>query len=205
MAYADIQNKVSQIQMANRILLAQRMDPNKTPETDLEGFQEQGGYAPEEGDIPLRDVEKETPVEGTLTERKKLLPTYKGNRKFPKVKRKKPPSDADIQTKGNMKGQPSPEDIFGPDYEGGPTYLNTLLQIGGTAGSLIPFMGGHMLKYLFGPRAMAAAPYSLNPPRIMPFLPKGRTEYDPLDLRSDDEKENQHMMIYGGKWNKPIR
>ena len=23
-----------------------------------------------------------------------------------------------------MKGQPKPEDIFGPNYEGGPTYLN---------------------------------------------------------------------------------
>ena len=156
MAYSDIQNKVGQIQMANRILIAQAMNPNKTPETDLEGFQEQGGYAPEEGDIPLRDVEKDTPVEGTLTERRKLLPDYKGNRKFPKVKRKKPPSDADIQTKGNMKGQPKPEDIFGEDYEGGPTYLNTLLQIGGAAGSMIPFMGGNILKMLIGgPNAMA--------------------------------------------------
>ena len=106
------------------------MDPNKTPETDLSGFQEQGGYAPEEGDIPLRDVEKETPVEGTLTERKKLLPTYKGNRKFQKVtrKKKKLESDADIQTKGNMKGQPKPEDIFGEDYEGGPTYLRSSIK-----------------------------------------------------------------------------
>ena len=85
-----------------------------------------------------------------------------------------------------------------------PFDLNTLLQIGGAAGSMIPFIGGNILRYLFSPRAMAAAPYSLNPPRIMPFLPKGRTEHDPLDLRSDDEKENQHMMIYGGKWNKPI-
>ena len=52
---------------------------------------------------------------------------------------------------------------------------------------------------------IAGAPYSLNPPRIMPFLPKGRTEHDPLNLRSDDEKEKLHMTIYGGKWNKPIR
>ena len=50
---------------------------------------------------------------------------------------------------------------------------------------------------------IAAAPYSLNPQRIM--LPNGRMEYAPINLRSDEQKENQHMMIYGGKWNKPIR
>jgi len=49
---------------------------------------------------------------------------------------------------------------------------------------------------------LAGAPYSLNPQRIM--LPNGRMEYAPLNLRSDDQKVRQHMMIYGGKWNKPI-
>jgi len=49
---------------------------------------------------------------------------------------------------------------------------------------------------------LAGAPYSLNPQRIM--LPNGVMEYAPLNLRSDDQKERQHMMIYGGKWNKPI-
>ena len=86
MAYADIQNKVGQIQMANRILLAQKMDPNKTPETDLEGFQEQGGYAPETDDVNLRDVNTDTPVEGTLTERRRIYPDYKVNRKRRPVK-----------------------------------------------------------------------------------------------------------------------
>lgn len=33
-----------------------RMDPNKTPETDLSGFQEQGGYAPEETPQKNQDV-----------------------------------------------------------------------------------------------------------------------------------------------------
>ena len=50
---------------------------------------------------------------------------------------------------------------------------------------------------------IAAAPYSLNPQRIM--LPNGVMEYAPINLRSNEQKENQHMMIYGGKWNKPIR
>ena len=81
MAYADIQNKVGQIQMANRILLAQRMDPNKTPETDLSGFQEQGGYAPEEVDVQ--------PVDGPnkINFRKQIYPDYKGNRRG--IRRKK--------------------------------------------------------------------------------------------------------------------
>ena len=65
MAYADIQNKVGQIQMANRVLLAQRMDPNKTPETDLEGFQEQGGYAPEE--TPQKNQEVRTRANKNVT------------------------------------------------------------------------------------------------------------------------------------------
>ena len=154
MAYADIQNKVGQIQMANRVLLAQRMDPNKTPETDLEGFQEQGGYAREQiGDPSLPEIDENTTVEGTLDRRKRISGgTYKGKNKKPK---RELPSDADIQTEGNMRGQPKPEDIFGPDYEGGPTFLRQLLQIGGAAGSLIPAVGGNILKMLISPNAMA--------------------------------------------------
>ena len=100
-----------------------KMDPTKTPETDLEGFQEQGGYAREPAGAPsLPEIDKNTTVEGTLDRRKRISGgTYKGKSKKPKVEL---PSDADIQTKGNMKGQPKPEDIFGPNYEGGPTYLN---------------------------------------------------------------------------------
>lgn len=233
MAFTDIQNKVGQIKMTNMNLIAQaRMDPNKTPETDLEGFQEQGGYAPEE------TLQEES--EGTLDYRKRISGgAYK--------KKKKPRSDADIQTEGNMKGQPKPEDIFGEDYEGGPTYLRQLLQIGGAVGGgIIPLLQQLLIR---NPNAMAStpqdgraptrlfynppydnpkifikdkqtiedakkrfkwntginlagAPYSLNPQRIL--LPNGRMEYAPLNLRSDDQKERQHMMIYGGKWNKPI-
>ena len=165
MAYSDVQDKVSQIRMANRVLLAQGMDPNKTPETDLEGFQEQGGYAREQiGDPSLPEIDENTTVEGTLDYRKRISGgTYKGKSKKPRRKLPSRPSDADIQTEGNMRGQPTPEDIFGPDYEGGPTYLNSenlnrLLQIGGAAGSMIPFMGGNILKMLIGgPKVMAGA------------------------------------------------
>jgi len=69
-----------------------------------------------------------------------------------------------------------------------------------------------LLKGLLGQRSLAqgndgmkiaGAPYSLNPQRMM--MPSGRMEYAPLNLRSDEQKERQHMMIYGGKWDKPIR
>ena len=152
MAYADIQNKVGQIQMANRVLLAQRMDPNKTPETDLEGFQEQGGYAREQiGDPSLPEIDENTTVEGTLDRRKRISGgTYKGKNKKPK---RELPSDADIQTEGNMRGQPKPEDIFGDDYEGGPTYLRQLLQIGGAiGGGIVPLLQQLLIR---NPNAMA--------------------------------------------------
>ena len=91
------------------------------------------------------------PGEGTRDYRKRISGgTYKN-----KNIKNKLPSDADIQTEGNMKGQPKPEDIFGEDYEGGPTYLRQLLQIGGAAGSLIPAVGGNILKMLISPNAMA--------------------------------------------------
>ena len=221
MAFTDIQNKVGQIQMANRVLLAQRMDPNKTPETDLEGFQEQGGYAPEETpqknqDVRTRakqkrDAKKQRKVDeasARLKNKEEMEELYDG----PSEETIRERQAAIDRIKGRLYGGPvedakSQDDMKRGDYLEDPEQpfdLNTLLQIGGAAGSMIPFIGGNILRYLFSPRAMAAAPYSLNPPRIMPFLPKGRTEHDPLDLRSDDEKENQHMMIYGGKWNKPI-
>lgn len=49
---------------------------------------------------------------------------------------------------------------------------------------------------------IAGAPYSLNPQRIL--LPNGRTEYAPLNLRSNEQKERQHMLIYGGDKEFPL-
>ena len=49
---------------------------------------------------------------------------------------------------------------------------------------------------------LAGAPYSLNPQRIL--LPNGRTEYAPLNLRSDEQKERQHMLIYGADKEFPL-
>ena len=267
MAYSDIQNKVGQIQMANRILLAQKMNPNLTPETDLSGFQEQGGYAPEETpqtnqDVRTRakqkrDAKKQRKVDeasARLKNKEEMEELYDG----PSEETIKERQTAIDRIKGRLYGGPvedakRQDDMKRGDYledPENPFNLNTLLQIGGAAGSFIPFMGGNILRYLFGPRAMAStpqdgrtptrlfynapydnpkmfikdkqtiedakkrfkwntgidlagAPYSLNPQRMM--LPSGQLEYAPINLRSDDQKVRQHMMIYGGKWNKPIR
>ena len=94
------------------------------------------------------------PGEGTRDYRKRISGgTYKN-----KNKKNKLPSDADIQTKGNMEGQPKPEDIFGEDYEGGPTYLRQsdafknrdILKILQQAASIRPYqqVGGSLFKAL---------------------------------------------------------
>lgn len=220
MAYSDIQDKLSQIKMTNMNIIARaRMNPNLTPETDLSGFQEQGGYAPEETpqanqDVRTkakqkRDAKKQRKVDeasARLKNKEEMEELYDG----PSEETIRERQTAIDKIKGRLYGGPvedakRQDDMKQGDYLEDPEQpfnLNTLLQIGGTAGSIIPFIGGNMLRYLFGPRAMAGAPYSLNPQRIM--LPNGKMEYAPLNLRSDEQKENQHMMIYGGKWNKPI-
>ena len=133
MAYSDIQEKLGQQMMANSVLLAEKYSQGNLFPKGSEG----------------NPYSKNPRAEGARKKR-----AYKKAQE----EKKKLPSDADIQTKGNMQGQPAPEEIFGEDYEGGPTYLNTLLQIGGAAGSMIPFMGGNLLKMLIGgPKVMAGA------------------------------------------------
>ncbi len=63
---------------------------------------------------------KERPGETAIQRRRRLSNElgvdYKGKKVLP--------PDADIQTEGNLKGQPKPEDIFGEGYKGKPTYLD---------------------------------------------------------------------------------
>ena len=121
MAYSDIQNRLGQQQMANSVLLAEQYT--------------QGNLFPKGSD--------ENPYS-----KNPRAQSAKRKRDYKKAQeeKKKLPSDADIQTKGNMKGQPSPEEVFGEDYEGGPTYLNIgeglnkLLQIGGAVGGGLRFL-----------------------------------------------------------------
>ena len=138
MAYSDIQNKLAQQRMANSVLLAEKYS--------------QGNLFPKgsEGNPYSKNPRAQS------AKRKRDYNKAQEEKRKNEERLKDLPSDADIQTKGNMQGQAPPEEVFGEDYQGGPTYLNTLLQIGGAAGSMIPFIGGNMLKMLIGgPNAMA--------------------------------------------------
>tara|TARA_B100000945_G_scaffold54871_1_gene40209 strand:+ start:597 stop:1490 length:894 start_codon:yes stop_codon:yes gene_type:complete len=128
MAYSDLQEKVNQVRMNNSVLLAEKYS--------------QGNLFPRGSDE--RPYSKEPRAEGARKKR-----AYKKAQE----EKKKLPSDADIQTKGNMEGQPTPEEVFGEDYEGGPTYLNTLLQIGGAiGGGVVPLLQQLLIR---NPNAMA--------------------------------------------------
>ena len=121
MAYSDIQNRLGQQQMANSVLLAEKYSQGNLFPKGSEG----------------NPYSKNPRAEGARKKR-----AYKKAQE----EKKKLPSDADIQTKGNMKGQPTPEEVFGEDYEGGPTYLNIgdnlnrLMQIGGAVGGALRFL-----------------------------------------------------------------
>ena len=47
-----------------------KQDPNKTPETDLEGFQNQGGYAPETPPRKRRRTSKQNRTQGDAAQRR---------------------------------------------------------------------------------------------------------------------------------------
>ena len=121
MAYSDIQDKLGQQRMANSVLLAEKYSQGNLFPKGSEG----------------NPYSKNPRAEGARKKR-----AYKKAQE----EKKKLPSDADIQTKGNMKGQPTPEEVFGEDYEGGPTYLNIgdnlnrLMQIGGAVGGALRFL-----------------------------------------------------------------
>ena len=70
-------------------------------------------------DLTEGKIREQREGEGTRDYRKRIYPDYKK-----KKGKKRLPSDADIQTEGNLKGQPKPEDIFGPNYKRKPTYLD---------------------------------------------------------------------------------
>ena len=74
----------------------------------------------EEEQKRIDDILKDRPGE-TSIERRRRISRQMG--RYYKGKKVLPP-DADIQTEGNLKGQPKPEDIFGPNYKRKPTYLD---------------------------------------------------------------------------------
>ena len=163
MAYSDIQSKLAETRMNNSVLLAEKFS--------------QGNLFPKGS-------------EGNPYSKNPRAESAKRKRDYKKAQeeKKKLPSDADIQTKGNMEGQPTPEEVFGEDYEGGPTYLNSenlnrLLQIGGT-------VGGGLLRLLINPMdlQMSGLPYS-PPLELLPNKDgKGKFLHSPLRFKTDEQR-----------------
>ena len=139
MAYSDIQNKVSQIRMADQILLAQEM-------SDEEKYKKKK---------QLKKQTRRTPKQRRADKIKKD-PTMQGG--SPGTVFVPPEVELD-PTAEEIQEALQDEDMRQGDYledPENPFNINTLLQIGGAAGSMIPFMGGNMLKMLIGgPNAMA--------------------------------------------------
>jgi hypothetical protein len=86
-----------------------------------------------------------------------------------------------------MQGQPTPEEVFGEDYEGGPTYLNSenlnrLLQIGGAVG------GGLLRHLLINPMNLQMSNLPYTPPIERIVLPNGRMIDSPLRFKTDQER-----------------
>ena len=83
-----------------------KMDPSKTPETDLSGFQEQGGYIAQKPIDDLQKADKEKKLDRrTIANRKKKA--YEKN----KDRLKNLPPDEDISAQGAAKGNPTLEDL----------------------------------------------------------------------------------------------
>ena len=112
----------------------EKKDPEEELKEELERYERQNQEAYDEvtkGNEELRrraeeeqkridDILADRPGE-TSIERRRRISRQMG--RYYKGKRVLPP-DADIQTEGNLKGQPKPEDIFGPNYNPKPTYLD---------------------------------------------------------------------------------
>ena len=146
MAYSDIQNKVGQIQMANQILLAQSKIP---PPNEGEGTRDYRDRI-SGGSYKKNRRNKDNPFAG-MSDEEQRVEALKRQEALNK-KRAEEKLDQDPELNKQREDMRQGDYLQDPEQ---PFNINTLLQIGGAAGSMIPFMGFEALKYLFGPRAMA--------------------------------------------------
>ena len=229
MAYSDTLDKLGQIKMTNMNLIHSQIPHVKGDLTAGKDTKQPGGIPNRPYEAPKEDPNNPyvpAPRKASLTQQQmdslnKVFPGAEGRiNKF----RKKQFNLNPMQIK--PQGPQLPDlamdfnDAMGGGGFVGTTRTNVYINQGGEAyirepngnmkfdgmynpelhGPVFPGMG---LVQANDNMKIAAAPYSLNPQRIM--LPSGQNEYAPINLRSDDQKERQHMMIYGGNWNKPIR
>ena len=83
-----------------------RMDPSKTPETDLSGFQEQGGYIDQETIDELKKADKEKKRDPRTISRR-----HRKIRDANRERLKNLPPDEDISAQGAAKANPTLEDL----------------------------------------------------------------------------------------------
>ena len=101
----------------------------------------------EEEQKRIDDILEDRPGETSIERRRRI--SRQMGRYYKGKERLRP--DADIQTEGNLKGQPKPEDIFGPNYKRKPTYLDDIKDNDG-----LRFAGG-LLVEIFGNLGLDAA------------------------------------------------
>ena len=146
MAYSDIQNKVGQIQMANQILIAQSKIP---PPNEGEGTRDYRKRI--SGGSYKNKPNKNNPYAG-LTDEQQKEAADKNQEKLNK-KREEERLDQDPELNKQREDMRQGDYLEDPEQ---PFNINTLLQIGGAAGSMIPFIGGNMLKmFIGGPNVLA--------------------------------------------------
>ena len=83
-----------------------KMDPSKTPETDLSGFQEQGGYIDQETIDELKKADKEKKRDPRTISRRHRKITNSNKERLKNL-----PPDEDISAQGAAKGNPTLEDL----------------------------------------------------------------------------------------------
>ena len=147
MAYSDIQNKVGQIQMANQILLAQSKIPPPNEGEGTRDYRERISG----GSYKANRKNKNNPFAG-MTDDEQRIEAAKRQEALNK-KREEERLDQDPELNKQREDMRQGDYLQDPEQ---PFNINTLLQIGGAAGSMIPFMGGNILKMLIGgPNVMA--------------------------------------------------
>ena len=83
-----------------------KMDPSKTPETDLSGFQEQGGYIDQETIDKLKKADKEKKLDPRTISRRKRKQIEANKERLKNL-----PPDEDISAQGASKANPTLEDL----------------------------------------------------------------------------------------------
>ena len=174
MAYSDIQNKVGQIQMANRILLAQGTSDD----------QEMSDEEKNELKRKLKKQVRKTPKQRQAEARKKDPKFQGGSPGTVFVPPDGPTTDQDIQDALQDEDMEQGDYLEDPEQ---PFNINSLLQIGGAiGGGIVPLLQQLLIR---NPNAMASGfPYDFEGGVVTPryFTPPRYRQQPFLHIRTKD-------------------